>query len=357
MRALSDLCIDMELTTFVTPHESKLKRAYGEDISSIIKKIKKVNILQLKKNGISNDESRHYDITINTHGDGAPYYHSSFLKSNTITYCHFPEAELHLQLHLIDYLKGDLKILGLDNSETRHSREYFRMVRNIYQNMMKNSTVLTNSRFSQKAIFDELSIDATVLSPPVDIQTFREAALSSVARENFILVVCRIDRSKKIENAIKLAKLLQTKKIGDGMRIIGNVNYGRDLNYYYYLKQLVMDYDLTDFVKFEINISLDRLLSFMRKAKVYFHTRAGEHFGISIAEAMSAGLIPVVPDTGGHTEFVPRKYQFSTLEEAAEIVEAGLGQSPAERTAVSHLVEKFSIQNYVDSFKQIINRL
>jgi len=52
----------------------------------------------------------------------------------------------------------------------------------------------------------------------------------------------------------------------------------------------------------------------MRETNIYFHTLAGESFGISTVEAMSAGLIPIVPDIGGHTEFVPRKYQFHTLE-------------------------------------------
>ncbi len=44
----------------------------------------------------------------------------------------------------------------------------------------------------------------------------------------------------------------------------------------------------------------------MRKSKVYFHPMVGEHFGISIVEAMAAGLVPVVSDVGGPTEFVPK---------------------------------------------------
>ena len=46
----------------------------------------------------------------------------------------------------------------------------------------------------------------------------------------------------------------------------------------------------------------------------------GEHFGISVLEAMAAGLIPVVPNEGGIIEFVPKKYQFNTIEHAAEII-------------------------------------
>ena len=58
----------------------------------------------------------------------------------------------------------------------------------------------------------------------------------------------------------------------------------------------------------------------MRKSKVYLHPFAGEPFGISTVEAMSAGLIPVVPDEGGYTEFVPEYYQFHTHQQAADII-------------------------------------
>jgi glycosyltransferase involved in cell wall biosynthesis len=55
-----------------------------------------------------------------------------------------------------------------------------------------------------------------ILSPPVDVDTFRNAALLSPLddnkREDIILVVSRIDTLKRNENAINLAKLLKEKK-------------------------------------------------------------------------------------------------------------------------------------------------
>ena len=53
----------------------------------------------------------------------------------------------------------------------------------------------------------------------------------------------------------------------------------------------------------------------LTRAKVYFHPMIGEHFGMAVVEAMASGLIPVVPNVGGQTEFVPLKYHFSTIEE------------------------------------------
>jgi glycosyltransferase involved in cell wall biosynthesis len=58
----------------------------------------------------------------------------------------------------------------------------------------------------------------------------------------------------------------------------------------------------------------------MSRSKLYLHPLAGEPFGIAVAEAMAAGLIPVVPHVGGNSEFVPERYHYGTLEEAAEII-------------------------------------
>jgi glycosyltransferase involved in cell wall biosynthesis len=89
---------------------------------------------------------------------------------------------------------------------------------------------------------------------------------------------------------------------------------------------------------FETNVNLNRLFSIMRRAKVYFHPMIGEHFGMSIVEAMAAGLIPIVRDIGGQTEFVPLKYQFSTIEEAAEMVSSAFYVSNLERIQMSNSV-------------------
>jgi len=229
--------------------------------------------------------------------------------------------------------------------------------------MMKNSTLLTNSEFSRRAISEAYGIDhIIVLSPPVDIQTFRNSVLLSSSkngngddkRDDLIVVVSRIDSSKRVENAIKFAKLLKENDIGKGMIIAGNLDpYNYD--YYLYLKRMIFDYGLIDYVKFEIDASFDKLLSILKKSKVYFHPRSGEHFGMSIVEAMSAGLIPIVSDVGGQTEFVPPKYHFRTLEQATQIASSAFDVSYSERIKISNSVSRFSIPNYITNFQRVVN--
>jgi glycosyltransferase involved in cell wall biosynthesis len=178
--------------------------------------------------------------------------------------------------------------------------------------MIKNTTLITNSVFSQRAIHNVFGIDNSfVIYPLVDVKKFREESLlpsiRNRCRKNTVIVVCRIDPSKMIERALQLAVILSNKNIGEGMVIIGNLDpFFQD--YYTKLEQTIVDYKLTDYVKFEINISLSGLFEYLKRGSILFHPKTGEHFGMSIVEGISAGLIPVVPTIGGQNEFVPHDY-------------------------------------------------
>jgi glycosyltransferase involved in cell wall biosynthesis len=95
----------------------------------------------------------------------------------------------------------------------------------------------------------------------------------------------------------------------------------------------------------------------MQESKVYLHPLIGEPFGISTVEAMSSGLIPVVTDVGGHTEFVPSKYQFHTFGQGVEAVSLALMATNSERILISNSVKKYSIESFIDRFQQIVKNV
>src|ERR687891_1190769 len=79
---------------------------------------------------------------------------------------------------------------------------------------------------------------------------------------------------------------------------------------------------------------------------------------MAIVERMAAGLISVVPNEGGPTEFVPREYLFNTIEQAAEIIKDIFTHLPkTERITVSDDINKFSNSHYIDEFQTILNEL
>ena len=345
IKAISSMGIDVELSTLEKPDVRLIHDAYGTSIETDLKKIRTLNIFQKYR-------PRNYSFTVNTHGDMLPFYHNDFNKSNAITYCHYPIAS-----HLIDCSDPDYSaelqnmcLLGM--TPALHNK-YYNSARSAYTKMMLNSTVLTNSDFSRKAIHKSFGVDSTVLPPPVDVDIFRNACLTSNARDDSILVISRFHPSKKIENVIHLAKLLHQNEVGTRMNIVGNM-MPDGIGYLNYLNDLVKHYKLEDFVRFEINLRFDRLLDLMRWSKVYVHPLPGEPFGISTVEAMSAGIIPVVPDIGGHTEFVPAKYQFHTYGQGLAAVAAALAAPSSERIKLSYSAQKYSVTNYIKKFQQIL---
>ena len=375
MQAILEMGIDIELTTLEKPSITKLENAYGTSLASIIKSIKKINILQLlDEQSINNIMKEKYDIIINTHGDIVPYYHKSLSKTNAITYCHFPSAKFFIQSEEKAYLEKHLKIARMLSSQSLtidkdhcntlnmvnfNKKRYLEWLYDSYEKLMKNSTLLANSEYTRNTIFKTYGIDnAIVLHPPVDVDTFRNSRLSSSyeKREDIILVISRIDPSKKIENAIYLAKLLKENKIGKGMIIVGSLDFYY-YDYYCHLKKMIENFNLLDFVSLETNVSFDKLLTNMKKSKVYFHPNPEEHFGISIIESMSAGLVPIVPDIGGPIEFVPSKFHFHTLEQAIQLISSAFNVSNSERNWLSNLVNRFSASNYIKGFQQIITKL
>src|SRR6185503_11593985 len=146
-----------------------------------------------------------------------PFYRREFTRSNSIVYCHYPIAG-----HLMDCGDPDyatvLRNMWLSTiADEKCLNAYFDAARSAYEKMITSSTVLTNSEFSRRSIFKTFGVDSIVLHPPVDTDVFRTSALSSNDRENSILVVSRFHSSKKIENAIQLARLLKQNGLGKEM--------------------------------------------------------------------------------------------------------------------------------------------
>ena len=388
MKSLLEVGIDFDLTTLKSPDIQKLENSFGKNLVSVMKCAKRVNVINILEELRQQQQGEHdnyytYDITINTNGDAAPYYHPSFSKNNAITYCHYPSTKYHIEFENTEYLRTDLGMTentlifsdnrnyeDINNSkncqaklQSSRKREYFEILKYGYCNLMKNSIVITNSEFSRRAIVNAFGLeDIRILSPPIDIETFRNSALiindgDDSERGDIILVISRIAPHKKMENAIILAKILKDNSIGSEMKIVGNL-YSYFSDYYSGLKQMIKELGLTDYVTFEINASLDQLLSIIRGSRVYFHPMVGEHFGMSVIEAIAAGLIAVVPDEGGVTEFVSQKYQYNTLQQAAEIIMHVLNNvHKTEQIKIDKDIDKFSNSHYIAGFRTILNEL
>jgi glycosyltransferase involved in cell wall biosynthesis len=99
------------------------------------------------------------------------------------------------------------------------------------------------------------------------------------------------------------------------------------------------------------------LFEYLKRGSILFHPKIGEHFGMSIVEGISAGLIPVVPTIGGQTEFVPHNYLYDTLDEAARIISKCFSSPESTRIILSNAMNQFSTEVYSKKIQYLTKTL
>lgn len=376
LQALAGMGMQVDLAVAKQPDLARLEKAFGkEKIRGIFGKISVRPLGRIPVDldwhtgmlglGQKAGDMQEYDIVINTHADILPYYLPASSGRAYVTYCHYPVAADYARQRDADYLNSliDLGLMDGRAADAAAGEGFWHSYLEYYLLMLRNSAIITNSEFSRKAIVDLLKTDGgrqpAIIAPPVSVEEFQKSGPFSPSRSDIVLVVSRINRSKKLENAVMLASILKSQKAGKKMVIAGNLSPDdyQGCRYYNYLLDLVEECGVSDYVTFKLNCELKKLGSLMRKSKVYFHPLREEPFGISVVEAMSAGLIPVVPDAGGQTEFVPTRYHFHSLEEAAGIIQASLQVPDAERLLMRSLVGGFSSSEYIRRFQNFVSEL
>lgn len=174
--------------------------------------------------------------------------------------------------------------------------------------LKRYDAVVCNSEFTKNELDGQLGMNAVVIYPPVQ----RIPTGSSAKRKNQILSVGRFTghfKAKKQEVLISAFREgYQSGALRDWELVLAGGLIASDQEYFGFLTRLVTDIP----VRLMANITNDELISLYQTSKVYWHA-AGygetdpanmEHFGIATAEAMGAGVVPVVYGAGGQLEIV-----------------------------------------------------
>jgi len=353
LETLKELDFSVDLVTFTKPNWNELERTFGISklrnfVNTVIKA--DINTLLGDSPNVQSDDNK-YDIIMNAHGDILPSNMLAADKQKVITYCHYP-----LVPELIHNLKYDTVLRNYlhmcDNKYTSLDKLRSKALA-VYNHMINNSTVITNSVFSSKAVqLYYPHSQPLIIYPPVDIEYFSRV-VNSDSRENRIVVLGRYNPDKNIELALEVAKVLKDSNIKFEMSIVGNLSKSY-YPYYNYLQKVVKKYELADMVELKTNVDIQDLLHVFSKSKVLFHPTIGEPFGMCVAEAMSAGLVPVVPSFGGNTEFVPESLRYNNSKEAAKIITRSMNAGLHQRLNLSNSVKKFGKKHFKDGLRNLL---
>ena len=150
-----------------------------------------------------------------------------------------------------------------------------------------NKLVMANSRYTAAEVqkYSDRSVD--VVYPPFSsIISDIGKTTTKNSDENLVVTTSRLEPSKFLERIPYIAA--QTDP-SIHFAIIGRLYTDVTLNN---LQRITKKLGLTDRVKFYPNAPAKQKIDLLKKAKLYLHTMEGEHFGISIVEAMALGCIP-----------------------------------------------------------------
>ncbi len=331
---------DISLVSTSPPRFDEIRRAFGKDVS-FIKETHKLLPFRLQLFGIYQrmftllpSIMAKGDLVIVTHGDVYPY----LTGSATISYCYFPTVALIRKEYPLKYQRGFWRA---------YFEPYRVTVNTLMSFAMKRNVVVTISEYSRKAIKDIFGVNSIIIHPPVDIKTFSKA-YNEDKDNTLIMSLGRYAQEKKHEYAIYvLSKLPKNVRLV----IVGSLTPA-NMHYYNYLRHFAEKLGVSDRVQLLHDLTLDELLNIMSRAKVLFHAYRGEHFGIAIVEAMASGMIPVVWDYGGQSEFVPKEYQFHTLSEAPKVIQRALESH--EHAKMREIAQQFSEEKFKQKFKRLI---
>ena len=226
------------------------------------------------------------------------------------------------------------------------------LTRSLKEIKSKEKTLMTCSKFVAKEINALTGSYVHVLYPP--ISDYFKIQDNTFSKSDYVVTVTRIAQDKNPESIPFIAKLVPD---NIPFAIIGSCRTPSELENLRNLQKTICNLGLEKRVKLLLNISREKQREVLQKAKVYLHPFVPyEAFGISVAEAMSAGCVPIVPDTGGLNEIVPMQLRYHSLEEPASLVKESLANwTPSKMEYSIEIADKFSTKKFSDNFLRLMN--
>lgn len=260
-------------------------------------------------------------------------YSNFFFPWADICYTHFPFMNRYVYNPRFPYLKSShlIEVGGLP---------YAFLEKNVFNPNHKGKLIIANSHFTAHAIKEFSKADVQVLYPPIPSTFFHKNSVDN-SRKNLVVTISRFGVDKGLETIPYIAKLTEENV---KFVIIGIVH---DQNILQSIRNNIKKFNISHKVEVLTNISKPQIKDILKSAKIYLHTTVNEHFGISIAEAMAMGCIPVVHNSGGVKEFVPADYRYNNIREAAHNIETAINEwTPNKASEMMQIAERFKEENF-----------
>lgn len=207
--------------------------------------------------------------------------------------------------------------------------------------------VFSNSYYTAEEVKKYSGKNTEVLYPSFPSSSSTEN-ITKNCQEKMVVTTSRFEPNKRLERIPYIASQTES---SIKFAVIGRLCSKETLSA---LQNQVKKLNLTNRVKFYPDATAQKKIELLKDAKIYLHTMIGEHFGISIVEAMASGCLPIVHNSGGMREFVPKQYRYETLQEAACKIDSEFDNwSPEKAEEMKKISERFSYSNFSKRFIEL----
>lgn len=272
-------------------------------------------------------------------------------KPAVLSYVHFPRERrlLNNSDNSQPYLKST------PFSFPRISRKIIRVIYKL-QKVNPIHKIICNSLFTRQSFLevypDLKSEEIQVIYPPVDSSLYE---CNNFQKENAVISVGRFSPDKRQLDQIKIAQLIPNIKF----HLLGFVNNPK---YFNKCKDFINKNNITNVILYP-NAPLGETINLLKSSKYFLHLLVDEPFGVTAVQAIAAGCIPLVHDSGGQRETVPNsELRFSLIEEIPQMIARHEEKEPGEITKILNSLQnnarnKFDQSVFDEKFTKVLQQI
>jgi glycosyltransferase involved in cell wall biosynthesis len=210
------------------------------------------------------------------------------------------------QVNHLRYLSGPPLLPQLDTYSPGLRGIPYRVIRHFYKRFLssrypvyefhRNDRYVINSNYTQELFLQAHGVKLPVVHPPV-LTSMIDILPDDLSRRSMITFFSRFASYKRPEMVIELASRYPDLTF----LLMGGVKSNMEV----YYQSLVDSASRLANVRFIKTPSLERIRKELSRTRFYIFPGVNEHFGMTTVEAISAGAVPYVHNSGGQREIVP----------------------------------------------------
>ena len=316
IKILNNLGIVPEILTLKSRvSKSDIHGKYGEDIKFTIREIMhdvripfELHIILF--NFVCRFFLKKYDLVINSNN-------TSFLlpqKINLISYTHYPRKDRLLSEYVSIHFPDGAKKNWLN--PYHFFDNVVALLYKLNRNLNQNERVVANSEFCAHAIrsnYPDSKNLIDVIYPPVKIMQNVKTDFRKKSKKQ-VVSIGRFAADKRQLEQIEIAGQLTDFTF----HIIGFAKPNDA--YLKKCKKYIEDHNISN-VQLHPNIEYDKMQKIINESGFFIHNLRNEPFGITAVQAIAAGCVPVVHNSGGQKEIVNNEHlRFESVNDAVKIL-------------------------------------